>query len=242
MMSVVCVYNNKKILKDNLLESLGNQTIPFELITIDNTERKYKSAAEALNYGGIRAIGKYLMFIHQDVDLSSDTWLEDAETLLDSLSNLGIAGVAGKKNGKFVISNIEHGYPPSLAGSIQFSAPTKAQTLDECLVIIPRSIFGMLKFDQVTCDDWHLYAVDYCLSVKRLGFDVYLIPFYIYHGSKGYSFSERYYITLEKLIEKHKKHFDMIYTTMGDWSVSALGMQRLKLWRLIYIGKKLFYN
>lgn len=55
MISIVCVYNNQDILNDWLLKSLKNQTIKFELIKIDNTRNTFKSAEEALNYGGKKA-------------------------------------------------------------------------------------------------------------------------------------------------------------------------------------------
>ena len=52
-----------------LLKSLNSQTALYELILVDNTQKKFKSASEALNYGGEKATGKYIIFTHQDVDL-----------------------------------------------------------------------------------------------------------------------------------------------------------------------------
>ena len=164
MISVVCVYNNEKIVNDNLLKSLKNQTPKYELILLGNTKGEFKSAAEALNHGGKRAKGKYIMFVHQDVDLCSSKWLEEAKKMLDSIQNLGIAGVAGKKDEKGVMTVIKHGNPPEPAGSITIKKPEGVQTLDECLLIIPKSVFNMLQFDEQVCNDWHLYAADYCLS------------------------------------------------------------------------------
>jgi glycosyltransferase involved in cell wall biosynthesis len=221
MISVVCIYNNKEILDNYLLKSLKNQTINYELILIDNTQERFKSAAEALNYGGNNANGEYIMFLHQDVDLCSNTWIEEVEKVLDKLPNLGVAGLAGgSEDRRGVITN-------RLAGEIQIKNPTKVQTVDECLVITPKSVFDMLRFDEEVCDDWHLYAVDYCLSVKILGFDAYVLPCYIHHRSAGYSFSEKYYLTLKKVLKKHKKRCKWIYTTCGDWDTSfPLGLQR----------------
>lgn len=231
MNSIVCVYNNEKILNAYLLKSLKNQTVNYELILIDNTGGKFKSAAEALNRGGKQAKGEYIMFVHQDVDLCSSTWLEDAERWLDSIPNLGIAGVAGMKAKKGVMTLIEHGEPPRWAGSILIKKPEKVQTLDECLVIIPKSVFKSLQFDEKICDDWHLYAVDYCLSVKRMGYDVYVIPMYVYHLSPGIKpknklqivldlgpFPKGYYLTMKKLLQKHKGNYKRIYATGGGWN------------------------
>jgi hypothetical protein len=240
MISIVCVYNNRDVLNNWLLKGLKNQTVNYELIALDNTEGKYKSATEALNLGGWRARGKYIMFVHQDVDLSSNSWLEEVEKMLDDLHNLGIAGVAGKKDYRGTMTNIKHGYPPEHAGSITIKKPEEVQTLDECLTIVPKSIFNVLQFDETVCDDWHLYAVDYCLSIKKLGFDAYAIPMFVYHRSHGYSIisgSENYQLTLEKVWKKHKKHYKKIYTTMGDWSTSyPLSIQRQRIWCLARAG------
>ena len=240
MISIVCVYNDGKILNDYLLKSLKNQTVDYELITVDNTEGKYKSAAEALNHGGRRAKGKYIMFVHQDVDLTSNSWLKEVEKMLDSLQDLGIAGVAGKKDERGVMTVIKHGNPPEPAGSITIKKPEEVQTLDECLTIVPKPVFDVLQFDEKVCDNWHLYAVDYCLSVKKLGFDVYAIPMFVYHRSAAYSFSEKYYLTLEKVLKKHKKHYKQIYTTMGDWStLYPLNIQRQGIYHLAKAGVKI---
>ena len=216
MISIVCVYNNKEILDDFLIKSLKNQSVEYELILMDNTTNKYNSAAEALNEGGKKAKCKYIMFVHQDIDLSSDEWLRKCESILDSLENFAIAGVAGRsKDIPTSVSNIFDGIPPGPIGP-EIYVPTKVQTLDECLVIIPKKIFDKLKFDENACDNWHLYAVDYSLTAKKEGYNVYVIPIFLYHRSKAFSFSESYYITLKKLLKKHRGS-KVIIRTVGSW-------------------------
>ena len=219
MISIICIYNDDKILNKYLLKSLKAQTGSYELILVDNTDGKFKSASEALNYGAKMAKGDYLMFVHQDVDLCSETWLKNVESMLNSLSNLGIAGVAGKSK-EGVKSNIEHGIPPIRAGKIQLNVPTKVQTLDECLVIVPKSIFNILKFDEKICNDWHLYAVEYCLRIIKHSLDVFVIPIFVYHASAGYSISKNYFSVLENVLEKYKHDYDCIYTTVWNWNNS----------------------
>ena len=249
MISVVVVYNNKQVLNEILLPSLKNQTAEFELIPVDNTEKQFKSAAEALNWGGAKAEGKYVMFVHQDVDLCSNTWLEDTEKILDSISDLGIAGVAGmsetgKRNeerGRNIIEHMEDHRVWDWGHTIK--EPERVQTLDECLVIIPKLVFSELQFDERTCNDFHLYGADYCLSCKRLGFHAYAIPMFIYHKTGGFfprrsivqlvkaggSLPPPYWQTLGKLIKKHKNHYKRIYTTCGDWSTSQpVTLQKIK--------------
>jgi hypothetical protein len=242
MISVVCVYNNERILKDALLKSLQNQTSKHELILIDNTQGKFESAAGALNWGGDKAKGEYIMFVHQDVDLCSDSWLENVEELLNSIPALGIAGVAGARSSnppRMVqsVTNIKQGMLPkplNVPGAVPLQKPEKVQTVDECLVIIPRPVFDMLQFDEEVCDDWHLlYAVDYSLSVARLGLDAYAIPAFIHHWSPGKFnrnflqvilsagfFPAGYYRILGKLLKKHRSHTERVYGTTGCWSTS----------------------
>jgi GT2 family glycosyltransferase len=217
------VYNNKEILEEWLLKSLKNQTTRYELILVDNTDNKFKSAAKALNYGGRRAKGRYIMFAHQDVRLCSDTWLKDAINLLDSLQNVGLAGVAGKRDvsgfieSRRILSNIVHGIPPRFAGNIKVNSPEEVQTLDECLFIVPKYVFDRLRFDEENIDTWHLYAVDYALSVKKLGLKVYVLPLRIHHRSTGDPIPVDYFKSLRKLLRKHRGHHSHINTTCGNW-------------------------
>jgi len=239
MISIVCVYNNKEILENFLLKSLKLQNTDYQLILLDNTENKFKSAAEALNYGGEKAKGKYIMFVHQDIDLCSENFLEETEKILDTIQSLGVAGVAGmSEKGKDYKNRcrniIKNGVPPKVQmWGRKIEKPEKVQTLDELLVIIPKHVFEKLKFDAEICDDWHLYAVDYCLSVKEIGLDSWVIPMFVYHRSIGFSFSEKkYYLTLEKVLKKHKKKYRMIYTTFRSWSTLYPISIQLGIWHL----------
>lgn len=235
MISIVSVYNNKRLLENYLLKSLKTQTIDFELILLDNTGGKFSSAAEALNCAGDKAKGEYLMFVHQDYDLSSNVWLDDAEKIIKNLENVGVVGIAGKYD-RNMVSNITTGVPPVLAGPIQIEKPQKVQTLDECLIITPKKVFEEIHFDEAVCDNWHLYATDYCLAVKKAGYDVYVLPLGGYHASPGYSFTpEAYYSTLKKLVKKYKGDYKWIYTSTGSWSTVyplflQIAYQKLYYW------------
>lgn len=219
MITVISVFNNKDILEERLLKSLNIQNIQYELILVDNSDGKFKSAANALNYGAKNATKDYLMFVHQDVDLLGENCLRNIEEVIDSLEDLGVAGVAGyaKTEGKPVMmSNIQDGYPPEDVG-MNIDGPVEVQSVDECLFIVPRSLFQELKFDEKTCPDWHLYGVDYCLSTKKLGKTIYVIPANIYHASRTVSFSNTYYSTLYNVVNKHGDDYETIDTSCGVW-------------------------
>jgi hypothetical protein len=235
MLSIICVYDNKDILEKCLLNSLRIQSNEYELILLNNTTGEFNSAAKALNFGGKKSKGKYLMFIHQDFMFDSTTWLEEIENTLNNLDNFGVAGVAGKYD-RNCISNIKTGIPPIFAGPIQITKPIEVQTIDECVILTSKKLFNDIKFDEVTCDDWHLYAADYCLTVKKAGFKVYVLPMDGYHVSAGDSFSSKtYYPILKKFVKKYKNEYKWIYTTTGSWStIYPLSMQIL--YQKLYYG------
>jgi len=220
MISIVCVYNNEGLLKRILLPSLKKQTAGHELILVNNTSTpkahgRFISAASALNHGGKQANGKYILFVHQDIELGSETWLADTEKILDALPDLGIAGSVGmalentwEKGGKgYIINRGEMmGNPPC--------GPEAVNTLDECVLIVPRGLFGKLQFDSRTFDGWHCYGCDYCLSAQEMGLKAYVIPAFVYHRSLSVNSKDllKYQV---RLYLKHRRHFPKICTTTG---------------------------
>jgi hypothetical protein len=230
MMSVICVSNDEEVLNTCLLSSLKKQTVPYEFINVDNRNGRFSSAAAALNHGGRDAKGEYLMFVHQDVTLQSETVLADAERMMKSLPSAGIAGVAGKADDKGVMSNITHDQPPRPAGSIRIDKPEKVQTVDECLVIIPSAVFASLQFDEKAFDGWHMYTTDYSLMALERGLEVFVLPLNVHHYPSGrldYSNPLKgYYESLRRLLRKHRKSFKRVHTSMGSWSTRMpLGLQ-----------------
>lgn len=118
--SVVSVYNDESILDDWLQSGLERQAgVDYESVFVDNRDDEYDSAPAALNAGGEQASGDYLLFVHQDVRLLVDDWLDRAVEYLDDLDDCGIAGVAGvtAENGRNVGRNIiYHGLPVEEVG------------------------------------------------------------------------------------------------------------------------------
>ena len=217
MFSVVCVYNDEESFNNCLLKSLREQSAKFELIKIDNRQRTFNSASKGLNYGGEKAKGRYILFIHQDVVFYSKFWLEDVEKMLENIPSLGIAGCSGKmENGErrgFIKDRRQLWSEP-------FSEPEEVQTLDEAVLIIPKVVFDRLKFDE-ELEGWHAYGVDYCLMVKEKGLKAYAIPAFIYHYSPGLNYSGL--LEAHKRVwVKHRKNFPCIFTTCGRFHWARL--------------------
>jgi hypothetical protein len=185
--SIICVYNDENILRTNLIMSINeNGDIPYELILINNKNGRFKSAAEAYNYAGKKAKGKYILFIHQDVQIKEK--FSKLEELLGSIKNIGAAGPIGMSSEGSYYGERLRGYindRGNLLGK-PLQKPEIVQTLDDLFVVICRDVYKKLKFDEVTLNSWHFYVIDYCISVKRfLDLDVYAIPFFVFHNSKG---------------------------------------------------------
>jgi GT2 family glycosyltransferase len=218
MFSVVCVYNKKDVLENVLLKSLSFQTVPYELIALDNSQNQYESVAAGLNAGGARATGKYIMFVHQDVDLLSPTWLRETEKILDRIPDLGAAGVAGarREGGRDFDSHLV-GWILDWGGKI--TEPVKVQTFDELLLMTPREVFLKNHFDAKTFDFIHLFGADYCLRVAKEGYGVYVVPGYLAHKSGG-SFVgvDKYRV---RLFLKHRDQLP-IFTSCGKISYSTI--------------------
>ena len=210
---MVTCFNNREILQENLLKSLGEQhNTDFELIAIDNTVRKFSSITSALNYGGQKATGDYIMFVHQDIYLCGENWLDVALSLLNKLPEVGAAGVAGvDSNGigvGFILDRGRYWGRP-------LNGPLPVQTLDEQLVIIPRVVFERIQFDEHF--DFHLYGADYCLSAKNLGLSVYVLPLFVEHNSLAIETLQASNIKNQEkiLFKKHSKDFKTIRKTTG---------------------------
>jgi len=248
MISVVCVYNNESIFTNVLLKSLQKQTARYELIALDNTSGRFHSAAEAYNFGGASAKGDYIMFVHQDMFLARSTWLEDVEHILGHLPTLGLAGVAGVVN----ISeggSLKHRWRTSggflgEATVVEFPGvrvPEEVETLDECLLLIPRPVFDKLKFDETTFDAWHCYAADYCLSAKNLGSKAFVIPAPCNHLCARATLRIWEFKDLlkyqKRLYSKHSHNYQTICTWMGD-----INRPNLRIWSLLVFLAPLRYR
>lgn len=210
MISVVCVFNNKDILEKRLYPSLYNQNHNHDLVLLDNRNNRFDSAAIALNYGAQLAIGDWIIFAHQDIELLSDNWIESVEFMLNSFKPSGWVGVAGRdEHGVFKGFMIDRS---ALFGHI-FDGFDPVQTLDECLLIHKRLPDDNKYFDEGV-PGWHAYGVDACCQALTSGKQNYVISLPVWHDSPstnlaGLDESHKY------VWEKHRVLLSEIYTTCG---------------------------
>lgn len=233
MFSIICAYNNKKMLEDCVIKSLKKQkNIEYETIFVNAKQHHFSSASETLNYGGRQAKGEYLIFLHQDIIFESENVLEKIKYYCDHFQ-FGIAGVAGLEvknstNRRFV-TQIKDGKNHTYAGSDraihQYQEPRNVVSLDECLFIIPHKIFKLFQFNNLG-KTWHLYASDFTCNCIKHNLKAIVLPIEnIWHLSDGKSFSYDYFSAVEKLAILYRKDFKIIYTSYGKWPTARIILQ-----------------
>jgi hypothetical protein len=210
MISLVCVYNDAAKLASRLQAGLARQTVPHQLICVDNRDGRFPGAAAALNWGARHAVGEWVAFVHQDVQFLCDDWLQRAQEFLSELPPGGWHGVVGRTHrgrwrGLLRDRAMVFGEP--------FSQPLEMQTLDELLLIRRNQPGGRAFFDEGV-PGWHAYGVEACCSALRQGERNFILPLPVWHDSSatnqaGLRQAHAY------VWRKHHDAFACIFTTCG---------------------------
>lgn len=127
--------------------SLENLQGKFSVIKA--TDNKF-SAAKNYNYIIDKSQTDLIAFAHEDVSFSPDliSCLEETIKEVGDFSVLGLVGV-----------DFEGNYHWSNEGEI-----FELCTVDQCFFVIRKS--HGVRFDEITFDDFHLHAEDYCQSCR----------------------------------------------------------------------------
>ena len=93
LLSLICVYNDQSQFEE-LVNSLGNMRENVEIVGLDNRQAQWKSAASAYLEGISRASSQILVFSHQDIRFTDDSFLTEliSELTCDPLQIIGVAG------------------------------------------------------------------------------------------------------------------------------------------------------
>lgn len=212
--SVVIVYTNTEQL-DEAVKYLERQTVfpSVELVLLDNREKRFLSAASALNYGAQQANGEVVVFMHQDVYLWDEKFLEKYYDVLHERPDviLGAAGVAKKDHliyYDFCETKDRVFHSRTTNGELM-----QAVTLDECIFAMRKELWQKLKFDEETCDNWHFYGADICYNNLLNGGENIILSAQICHESKGHAYSQSFRRSLKQMIKKYKRKLKRMETT-----------------------------
>lgn len=214
IVSVICVYNDADAFEKQLVRSLKIQDIKYEIIGIDNTTNRFESAAAALNYGSMKAQGDILVYSHQDIYLKRNDELKKFVKAIEDCEIGTIVGTQGvKEPSKIYYSNISCAHEDVYAIKNLYSEKLyEVSCVDEGFFGMKRETWEKLKFNEILCDNWHLYCVEMCLHTRKNGNKVYVFPTQLHHFSMG-SISLGYMKNLKKLCSVYRKDFKYIWTT-----------------------------
>lgn len=227
--SIICVYNNEQQLEQQLKASLKKQNIKYEFIGINNIRNEYSSAAKALNYGASHATGDVLVFSHQDILLKTQNELNRFACFISNASKGTIVGVAGAlEKHKQNVGNYTSGIEINEVQIYKFNSPMEVSCVDECFFGMTRATYEMHHFDEILCDNWHLYAVEQCLYHRANGGKVYVFPLQVHHSSRG-KINLKYMDGLIKLASCYRNNFRYIWTTCYKVRCNPIYCKTLRL-------------
>ncbi len=239
--SVICVYNNVNQLNEQLIASLKSQNVDYELIVLDNSNHKFNSASQALNYGSRISKGDILIFSHQDIFLKRIDELDRFAKTIDNCCVGTIIGTQGvKEPKKKYYSNITAGikFDSRIIGDYNEKL-YEVSCVDEGFFGMKRKTWDMLKFNEKLCDNWHLYTVEMCLHTRKKGNKVYVYPSQLHHFSMG-TISLGYMQNLRRLCDVYRKDFKYIWTTCYKVKTSKLYIN--SLFFIWYLHRKIHGN
>lgn len=176
--SIIICYNNKELYAEQL-RYIEEQSIKndIEVIGIDNCLNVYKQAAKALNDGAEKAIGDVLIWMHQDILLTDKFVIEKIRDFLLQQNSTCLLGVAGvKSDSQEVYSAITETRDHLVRYSYPISEPIEVASVDECCLAMKKSDWINNRFDEKTCNDWHLYGVEMSYRIINGGGVCNMLP------------------------------------------------------------------
>ena len=245
--TIVCCWTNEKMYND-FVNTLKAQDTPYELIGIDNRGNKgFTSCAAAYNSVIDEIKTKYVIYSHQDILLNAPDVLSKFLSYLGQIGHDDILGVAGVRlespEVSGLITDMKHPHPYlgmeelTLAGRNRVEGGImECGTLDECFFGGYTQHFRDYPFDEVTCDNWHLYAAEACLNAKaRANAKIWVCSAAdIVHMSSGNE-NSAFMSGFCKLCRKYAGDFPYIRTTCGASFTDEKGIK--KYVRKYYIRK-----
>lgn len=192
--SIICCSNDLAVLNKNLLSN-------YDVFNHDLIVKFFpKNICAAYNAAAAIAQGDYLIFVHQDICLP-ESFFADLSESIDKMSSMiwGIAGAAGRDcEGVYWGWCNDRG---DLWGSPK-DLPKEVQTLDEMILIVPKDVFKLVRFDE-NIKNQHLFGTDLCLQISAHGLPSYAINCFCFHNSKmSYTIGKDFFDTASYLRKK----------------------------------------
>ncbi len=174
-----------------------------QYLFIDNTKENKYDAFEGLNQFLNKAIGKYIILVHQDVEFRFDdiNILKQRIEQMDKIdSTWAILGNTG-----YDINNINKQYTritdPGQKDYKDGPFPAKVSCVDENIMIVKNDLNLMFSSN---IGHYHLYGADLCIHATNRGYSTYVIDFHILHKSGGFP-NKSFYDTKDRFITQYQE-------------------------------------
>ncbi len=243
---------------NNIKETIG---IEYELIHIDNSEKKY-TIFEAYNLGFSMSKYPNLCFMHDDLIFHTNNWGQIVNDYFSNNKNWGIVACAGCKilrkthvlwsipdyNAFNIIqTDIKHGNEQKVWQTI--NKPEKVIAVDGMWICARREVFDTVKFDTNYTPAFHYYDLDFAMQVYQAGYDVMIVPdILIEHLSLG-SFEHDWLRNTQVFFKKWKKVLPVKLVEVDDktmqkleWKAFITTLRYIKEYKAYYLLKDLIFT
>ncbi|MGE4568170.1 MAG: glycosyltransferase [Bacteroidales bacterium] len=188
--------------REDIAKNIG---IDFEIIAFDNRTKNW-GLCRVYNFCSEQARFPYLCFMHEDVYVDTKDWGEKIVEATRELPNCGVIGFAGGSHvGRNFTSwwagalqvNVYDGYNgknhADLRANFQYHNYSNPRNEDYSRVLCVDGLFQMVKkevWEEIRYDDhsfsgFHMYDVDFSLSVSEKYNNYVGLKYEVYHDSHG---------------------------------------------------------
>jgi hypothetical protein len=181
----------------------GFDATTCEFLVVDNSAGNRADAYVASNEFLQAASGQYVVLCHQDVLLLE----QDIDALRGALAEVdridphwGLCGNAGHDAQGYAAFNLVHPDGVAIVGK---PFPKRVVSLDENFIVVRREANVALSRD---LEGYHHYGVDLCIVADVLGWNAYVIDFFLRHKSMG-TVDGRYLASRDRIAAKYRRAF-----------------------------------
>jgi hypothetical protein len=185
-------------------ERMGFTRENCEFLVVDNSAGNRADAFVSVNEFLQSASAPHVILVHHDVRLLQ-MGFEDLVARIDELTAAhpywAVAGNAGARADSWPVLNLSHPWREHDVRGGPF--PARTMTVDENFIVV-RQLANLSASRDLR--GFHHYAADLCLIAAVLGWEIYVIDFYLRHESKG-TFDHRYEDSRRAVASKYSMAF-----------------------------------
>ena len=232
-LTIICVCYGFDDYEQYLKPSLEAQDQQdYQLLLVDNSQNRFPNMAEAVASVAPQVTGDYVMLVHPDIVLLERDYIrravEECRRCFPEYALLGAAGA--REDGVYARLFQGGGYDDWIQNNVMETTPV--QTLDECLLLMPREVFKSYPLADLG-KTWHFYSVELCCRLGAAGKKIAVAPVPVMHISQG-TRNKSFFFTRAKVAWRFRRDFSRIYTTCGEfdtgWAYLAKGFPHELYW------------